>query len=176
MTNRGEKMDLNTIKKLVKLLSESEVDEIEIEEEGKKIRVAKHPANKAVAPMPPPPYAALPVHPPGFHIEATSAPVPPWPATAPQATRLDEPAPAPAPAFHEIRSPIVGTFYRAPAPDAAPFIQVGSLIEPGTVLCIVEAMKLMNEIESDVSGKIAKILVENGQPVEYGQVLFHVEK
>jgi acetyl-CoA carboxylase biotin carboxyl carrier protein len=176
MTNRGEKMDLNTIKKLVKLLSESEVDEIEIEEEGKKIRVAKHPANKAVAPMPPPPYAALPVHPPGFHIEATSAPALPWPATPPQATPLDEPAPAPAPAFHEIRSPIVGTFYRAPAPDAAPFIQVGSLIEPGTVLCIVEAMKLMNEIESDVSGKIAKILVENGQPVEYGQVLFHVEK
>jgi acetyl-CoA carboxylase biotin carboxyl carrier protein len=169
MTNRGEKMDLNTVKKLVKLLSESEVDENEIEEEGKKIRVAKHPANKGVAPMPPPPYAALPAHLPGFHIEATSAPVLPSPATPPE-------EPAPAPAFHEIRSPIVGTFYRAPAPDAPPFIQVGSPIEPGTVLCIVEAMKLMNEIESDVSGKIAKILVENGQPVEYGQVLFHVEK
>jgi acetyl-CoA carboxylase biotin carboxyl carrier protein len=176
MTNRGEKMDLNTVKKLVKLLSESEVDEIEIEEEGKKIRVAKHPANKAVAPAAPPPYATPPAHPQGFHIEATSAPVLPSPATSPGARSPEEPAPIPAPAFHEIRSPIVGTFYRAPAPDAPPFIQVGSPIEPGTVLCIVEAMKLMNEIESDVSGKIAKILVENGQPVEYGQVLFHVEK
>jgi acetyl-CoA carboxylase biotin carboxyl carrier protein len=77
---------------------------------------------------------------------------------------------------HEIKSPIVGTFYRSPAPEAAPFIQVGSVVEPGTVLCIVEAMKLMNEIESDISGKIVKILVENGQPVEYDQTLFLVEK
>jgi acetyl-CoA carboxylase biotin carboxyl carrier protein len=70
----------------------------------------------------------------------------------------------------------VGTFYRAPAPDAAPFVDIGTLIKPGTVLCIVEAMKLMNEIESDVAGKIVKVLVENGQPVEYDQVLFQVEK
>jgi acetyl-CoA carboxylase biotin carboxyl carrier protein len=78
--------------------------------------------------------------------------------------------------LHEIRSPIVGTFYRAPAPDAAPFVQVGTSVDAGTVLCIIEAMKLMNEIESDVSGKVVKILVENAQPVEYGQVLFLVEK
>jgi acetyl-CoA carboxylase biotin carboxyl carrier protein len=77
---------------------------------------------------------------------------------------------------HEIKSPIVGTFYRSPAPDAAPFVEVGAGIQAGTVLCIVEAMKLMNEIESDVSGKILKILVENGQPVEYDQTLFLVEK
>jgi acetyl-CoA carboxylase biotin carboxyl carrier protein len=70
----------------------------------------------------------------------------------------------------------VGTFYRAPAPDAAPFVQVGAMVEPGSVLCIVEAMKLMNEIESDVAGKIVKIMVENGQPVEYDQTLFLVEK
>ena len=85
-------------------------------------------------------------------------------------------AAAPAPQYHEIKSPIVGTFYRSPAPDAAPFVQVGSTVEPGAVLCIVEAMKLMNEIEADVAGKIAKIMVENGQPVEYDQTLFLVEK
>jgi acetyl-CoA carboxylase biotin carboxyl carrier protein len=78
--------------------------------------------------------------------------------------------------FHEIKSPIVGTYYRSPAPDAAPFIQVGSVIRPGAVLCIIEAMKLMNEIEADVAGKIVKIMVENGQPVEYDQTLFLVEK
>ena len=77
--------------------------------------------------------------------------------------------------LHEIRSPIVGTFYRAPAPDADSYVQVGSVVSPGSVLCIVEAMKLMNEIESDVSGKIVKILVENGKPVEYNQPLFLIE-
>ena len=90
------------------------------------------------------------------------------------------PTPPPPPVLssnvHEIKSPIVGTFYRAPAPDADPFVQVGSVIEAGTVLCIVEAMKLMNEIESDVSGRITKILVESGQPIEYDQTLFLVEK
>ncbi len=77
--------------------------------------------------------------------------------------------------LHEIRSPIVGTFYRAPAPDADSYVQVGSDVSAGSVLCIVEAMKLMNEIESDVSGKIVKILVENGKPVEYNQPLFLIE-
>jgi acetyl-CoA carboxylase biotin carboxyl carrier protein len=77
--------------------------------------------------------------------------------------------------LHEIRSPIVGTFYRAPAPDADSYVQVGAVVSPGSVLCIVEAMKLMNEIESDVGGKIVKILVENGKPVEYNQPLFLIE-
>jgi acetyl-CoA carboxylase biotin carboxyl carrier protein len=76
---------------------------------------------------------------------------------------------------HEIRSPIVGTFYRAPAPDADPYVNIGDTISSGTVLCIIEAMKLMNEIESDVSGKIVKILVENGKPVEYNQPLFQIQ-
>jgi acetyl-CoA carboxylase biotin carboxyl carrier protein len=78
--------------------------------------------------------------------------------------------------YHEIKSPIVGTFYRAPSPDASAFVDVGSKITPGTVLCIVEAMKLMNEIESDISGTIVKIVVESGKAVEYNQVLFLVEK
>jgi acetyl-CoA carboxylase biotin carboxyl carrier protein len=78
--------------------------------------------------------------------------------------------------IHEVKSPIVGTFYRAPAPDADMYIQVGQMVQAGTVLCIVEAMKLMNEIESDTDGRIVKICVENGQPVEYNQTLFHIEK
>jgi acetyl-CoA carboxylase biotin carboxyl carrier protein len=159
-------MDLNYVKKLVKLLSESDVDEIEIEEEGKKIRIVKRAAVPAYAPATAPspvvyqtPVAGsggigIPAHPP----EAGSA------AGKPEATK-----------FREIKSPIVGTFYRSPAPDAAPFVQVGTSSAPGSVLCIIEAMKLMNEIESDVAGKIVQILVENGQPVEYDQPLFLVD-
>jgi acetyl-CoA carboxylase biotin carboxyl carrier protein len=78
--------------------------------------------------------------------------------------------------FHEVRSPIVGTLYRAPAPDAGPYVEVGQEVSVGTVLCIVEAMKLMNEIESDVAGRMAQILVENGKPVEYNQILFLIER
>ncbi len=160
-------MDLNYVKKLVKLLSESNVDEIEIEEDGKKVRLVKHTSAAQASPAPvvmrPVQEAALPAPaaPTPLHLVSSSV--------APAAA-------APAPQYHEIKSPIVGTFYRSPAPDAAPFVQVGSTVEPGAVLCIVEAMKLMNEIEADVAGKIAKIMVENGQPVEYDQTLFLVEK
>jgi acetyl-CoA carboxylase biotin carboxyl carrier protein len=159
-------MDLTLIKKLVKLLSESDVDEIEIEEEGKKIRIAKHAERGGAIQV---------AAPPQWVAEAPR----PMPMQAPQAAA---PAAAPAAAapvasnVQQIKSPIVGTFYRAPAPDASPFVQIGSAVQPGTVLCIIEAMKLMNEIEADVSGKIVRILVENGQPVEYDQVLFEVEK
>ena len=91
------------------------------------------------------------------------------------AAREPEPAPAPAANLLPIKSPMVGTFYRAPAPDADPYVEENSTVEVGQTVCIVEAMKLMNEIESDVNGRIARILVENAQPVEYGQVLFLVE-
>ena len=156
-------MDLNYVKRLVKLLSESDIDELEIEEEGKKVRLAKHRNNVA-------PFGAGSAQTQIIPLPAAPAqPSQPEPANVPE-------APPPPQKFHEIKSPIVGTFYRAPAPDAAPFIQIGSLIEPGSILCIVEAMKLMNEIEADVSGKIVKIMVENGQPVEYDQTLFLVEK
>jgi acetyl-CoA carboxylase biotin carboxyl carrier protein len=153
-------MDLNYIKKLVKLVAESGVDEIELEEEGKRIRIVKRgaPVGQASA-VPGPGFLEIPAL-------AGSAAAPGFDAAAP--------IPA-AKKYHEIKSPIVGTFYRAPAPDAAPFVQVGSEVQPGAVLCIVEAMKLMNEIESDVSGKIIKIMAENGQPVEYDQPLFLVE-
>jgi len=154
-------MDLNYVKKLVKLLASSEVDEIEIEEEGKRVRVSRHRTNSVGAHGDVAPANVLTV--------PAAGPAPATPGAAPQAA-----APAPA-SYHEIKSPIVGTFYRAPAPDAAPFVSVGSDVESGTVLCIVEAMKLMNEIESDVAGKIVKIMVENGHPVEYDQTLFLVD-
>jgi acetyl-CoA carboxylase biotin carboxyl carrier protein len=149
-------MDLSYVKKLIKLVSESDVHEIEIEEEGKKVRVTK--ASHVQAPVM--------MQAPGAQVPAAApapSPVPPAP-HAPAASKL-----------HEVKSPIVGTFYKAPAPDAAPFVSIGTHVEPGTVLCIVEAMKLMNEIESDAAGTVVKIMVENGQPVEYGQVLFLVE-
>jgi acetyl-CoA carboxylase biotin carboxyl carrier protein len=159
-TNRGELMDLRYVKKLIKLLSDSGVDEIEIEEEGKRVKLVKRSRNSIATGQPP-----------GAGFGPPAVP----PSAMPAAVPIASAAAAPTQNFHEIKSPIVGTFYRAPAPDAAPFIELGSQIGPGTVLCIVEAMKLMNEIESDVSGKIAKILVENGQPVEYDQALFLVE-
>ncbi len=157
-------MDLSYVKEVIKLLSESEVDEIEIEEEGKKIRVVKHAVNSS---------GGNSVHVPGYQVVQ----VPPVPPPVPSAAGVlaAPPAEAGEKKLHEIKSPIVGTFYKAPAPDAAPFVDIGSTIQPGTVLCIVEAMKLMNEIESDVSGKVAKVMAQNGQPVEYGQTLFLVE-
>jgi len=157
-------MDLNYVKKLVKLLSESNVDEIEIEEDGKKVRLVKR-LN---------PVQSAPVV--GRAVQEVTVPPPASPSPLHLVTSPSPPAAAPTVQHHEIKSPIVGTFYRSPAPDAAPFVQIGSMVEPGTILCIVEAMKLMNEIEADVSGKILKIMVENGQPVEYDQTLFLVEK
>ena len=158
-------MDLNYVKRLMKLLSESEVDEIEIEEEGKRIRLARHAATAPGVPAWYPPSGVNPVAVQGV------------PVTSPSVASPSALPPSPEGAgHHEIKSPIVGTFYRAPSPDAVPFVQVGSSIQPGTALCIIEAMKLMNEIEADVAGKIVKILVENGQPVEYDQTLFLVEK
>lgn len=144
---------------MVKLLEQSKVDELEIEEEGVKIRLAKNShAGVAQAEMP-----------------SVSAPMPtvvshPIPVAESKVTPPSEDK-----KYHEVRSPMVGTFYRSPAPDADPYVEVGQTVSAGTVLCIIEAMKLMNEIESDVAGKVVKILVENGQPVEYNQPLFLIE-
>lgn len=158
-------MELSYIKKIIKLVENSGVDEIEIEEEGKKVRVAKHRppvggAYQIPLAAPAPQYHPVPASP-------SAAPAPPA-AEAPAKTKPEK-------QYHEIRSPIVGTFYRAPSPDAEPYIEAGHNVKAGDVLCIVEAMKLMNEIESDVSGKIVKIMVENAKPVEYNQVLFLVD-
>lgn len=153
-------MDLNLIRKLVKIVDTSGITDLEIEEDGLRIRVAKKIRNNQVNSQP------------QMVVQTESV--------AATAAVIEEKAPAekseePTGNIHEINSPIVGTFYRAPAPDADPYVQVGDPVSPGTVLCVVEAMKLMNEIESDVSGKVVKILVENGKPVEYNQPLFFIE-
>lgn len=156
-------MDLSYIKKIIKLVEHSDVDEIEIEEEGKKIRVSKNRVQSGPGPQ----YYQLPQTPGG---NPQAAPVS-TPAPAPVAEEKAKPEKK----YHEIKSPIVGTFYRAPSPDAEPYIEVGQTVNAGGVLCIVEAMKLMNEIESDVAGKVVKVVVENAKPVEYGQVLFLID-
>jgi acetyl-CoA carboxylase biotin carboxyl carrier protein len=158
-------MDLNLIKRLVRIVDTSGVTDLEIEENGIKIKIAKKIRNSYVAPQTQIPYHAIPA-------EVSSAHSHPGTEVIVEPAKEEEKITA---NLHEIRSPIVGTFYRAPAPDADAYVQVGSVVSPGTVLCIVEAMKLMNEIESDISGKVAKILVENGKPVEYNQPLFLIE-
>jgi acetyl-CoA carboxylase biotin carboxyl carrier protein len=161
-------MDISYIKKLIKLLDESGIDEIEIEEEGKKVRVSK--AHRD--PSPQPFYYPAPMpYPQGMQQTAPPAADPPPPAETPAASaaKADEKK------YHEIKSPIVGTFYSAPAPNADRYVEIGSTVQQGTVLCIIEAMKLMNEIESDISGKVVQVLVENGKPVEYNQPLFLID-
>ena len=157
-------MDLAYLKKIIKIVENSAVDEIEIEEEGFKIRVAKNQHQNTVP-------VQTPMHQVSAVVPVQSTPkieTPPAEAIAPPQEKVEV-------KYHEVKSPIVGTFYRAPAPDADPYVEVGSIVQPKQVLCIIEAMKLMNEIESDVSGRIVKILVENAQPVEYNQTLFLIE-
>jgi len=152
-------MDLNLIKKLIKILESSDVTDLEIEENGTRVKLAKKVrVNQTVSYGSP--QMTAPVN------QQTSVSV----LKTEDKKAVDENA-----GLHEIKSPIVGTFYRAPAPDADSYAQVGDVISVGSVLCIVEAMKLMNEIESDANGKIVKILVENGKPVEYNQPLFLIQ-
>ncbi len=162
------KMDINYLKRIIKLLDSSGVAELEIEEEGTRLRLSK-PRPKITAGMTP--LSAVPQIVPQV-LPSDIQSIKPADLTKDE---LSTDAPKSENIF-EVKSPMVGTFYRAPSPDADPYVNVGSTVSPGVVICIIEAMKLMNEIESDVSGKIVKILVENGQPVEYNQPLFHIEK
>lgn len=153
-------MDINLLKKLIKLVEQSEITEFEVQEGELKVKISKNMSQAQVQSMGDySRYTAGIQVPVGPVAESRPAPV-----SEKQSSNL-----------HEIKSPIVGTLYRAPAPDADPYIQVGDMVSPGTVLCIVEAMKLMNEIECDVTGKVVKILVENASPVEYNQPLFLIE-
>lgn len=154
-------MDLNYLKKLLRIFDESSATELTIEEEGITLQMAK--GNAQQQGMPAMPYMMPPMQ------AAAPAPAPAAPAPAAVAA---VPAAAAEEKTHTIMSPIVGTFYRAPSPDADSFVQVGQHVNAGDTLCIVEAMKLMNEIESDMSGTVVKILVENSQPVEYNQPMF----
>jgi acetyl-CoA carboxylase biotin carboxyl carrier protein len=152
-------MDLRKLKKLIDLVQESGIGEIEITEGEEKVRISRQgPAGQPLL------MAA-----PQMQTAGYSA----MPATGPSATPGDA-APA-QPKGHSLKSPMVGTFYRAPSPGSPSFVEVGQSVTKGQTLCIIEAMKLLNEIESDFSGTIKAILVENGQPVEYGQPLFQIE-
>jgi acetyl-CoA carboxylase biotin carboxyl carrier protein len=150
------------IEYLIHLVEKSEITELEIREAwGRRIRITKRAA------APPAAHSAVPV---AAHAPAV-APSPPAAAPEPAAA-----APADAENLERVVSPMVGTFYRAPSPDAPPFVEVGSQVAPGQTICIIEAMKLMNEITSEVAGSIRRVLVENAQPVEFGQPLFLIEK
>lgn len=162
------KMDLNYLKKLIKILDTSNVAEMEIEEDGTRIKLSK-PKQKIAANITP--MNALNYHP-SLLSEDTGAD------KSDVSSRIEVSKMEILKNDNniEVRSPMVGTFYRAPTPDADAYVNVGSHVSPGSVLCIIEAMKLMNEIEADVSGKIVQILVDNAQPVEYNQPLFLIEK
>lgn len=158
-------MNLKEIKELIEILKGTDISEIEVERSGVKVRLRK--GTEAVVPATVAPRMEY------HHVVAPpqAAPALAAPAAAP-AAKAPEAAKS---AQGTITSPIVGTFYRAPAPDKPPYVQVGDSVKKGQVLCIVEAMKLMNEIESEFAGKVVQILIENGQPVEYGQPLFIIQ-
>jgi acetyl-CoA carboxylase biotin carboxyl carrier protein len=148
-------MDIKDIKNIYKFLRETDIVEFELEGPDGKVRMKRGNAYAVRESLP---------------VEAQE------PREAPREVKKEEPAPAAKPDnIKVITSPMVGTFYRSPSPEAASFIEVGSVVKPAQTLCIIEAMKLMNEVESEFGGKIVSILVENGQPVEYGEPLFHIE-
>jgi acetyl-CoA carboxylase biotin carboxyl carrier protein len=164
-------MNLKEIRELIEFLKAQEIAEFELERGDVKVRIKRggeastHPPEAryiAMHPAPPPPPAPNGSAPPSASAPSIAAVTPP---EAPAAEEL-----------HTVRSPIVGTFYEAPSPGAPPFVKPGDSVTVGQVLCIVEAMKLMNEIESDIAGEIVKRLVSNGQPIEYGQPLFAIRK
>jgi len=152
-------MDIRKIKKLIELLEESGIAELEISEGEESVRISRYPNTQAVmAPAP--------------------APAAPPPAAAPAAGAAQAPAASEEsalPSGHVVQAPMVGTFYRAPSPGAKPFVDVGQSVQVGDTLCIIEAMKMLNQIEADASGVIKAIVVDNGEPVEYGQPLFVIE-
>lgn len=148
-------MDIRKVKKLIELLEQSDVSEIEIREGEESVRISR---NHAVSEPVRVAQAVAPAH--------AAAPVPP---------PVEDSAPPAQPEGHTITSPMVGTFYRAPSPSSNVFVEVGQQVEVGDTLCIIEAMKMLNQIESDAAGTVAAILVENGQPVEYGEPLFIIQ-
>jgi acetyl-CoA carboxylase biotin carboxyl carrier protein len=157
-------MDIRKVKKLIELLEESGVSEIEIKEGEESVRISRHPTGVLHAFSAPPAYAAAaPSVAAGGAAGVAGAP----------------PAAAPSAAAHSpdsvVTAPMVGTFYAAPAPGAKPFVEIGSEVKVGDVLCIIEAMKMMNQIESDKAGRVVSVLVKNGDPVEFGQTLFIIE-
>lgn len=154
-------MDIRKVKKLIELLEESGISELEISEGEESVRISRHPR---MAPMAAP--APVPMAPPPAAAASSPAPAKPATAAGEHKPRNDD---------QTITSPMVGTYYSASAPGAKPFVEVGQEIKVGQILCIIEAMKMMNQIESDKAGRITAILAKNGDPVEFGQPLFVIE-
>ena len=153
-------MDLRKLKTLIDLVSDSNVSELEITEAEGKVRIVKGPVGAMVAaPIAAPVVAAAPI---------AGAPTAAAPAVLSEAEQA-------AAAGHVVKSPMVGTYYASSSPEAKPFVQVGTVVKEGETICIIEAMKILNEIEADKSGTITRIFVDNGQAVEYGQPLFHID-
>lgn len=152
-------MDLRKLKTLIDLVSDSNVSELEITEAEGKVRIVKSSGAPLVTQQPVTQMAAAPVAP----LAATAAAAP------------EPSAPPPEPTGHAVKSPMVGTFYRSASPGAKPFVETGTVVKEGETICIIEAMKILNEIEADKSGTVSKILCENGQAVEYGQPLFLID-
>src|SRR5262245_61994940 len=165
---RQQLMDLEFLRGLIEAVDQSSIDSIEINRAGTRIRISKTPPPAPVVSNGTQSAAAH-----GNHAAqpavTTAAPPAPEPAVAPEA------APPPKSNLIDIKSPMVGTFYRAPAPEAPAYVEVGSTVRKGQTLCILEAMKLMNELESEVDGVVRQVMAENADPVEYGQVLFRIE-
>jgi acetyl-CoA carboxylase biotin carboxyl carrier protein len=161
-------MLMNQIRKLIKLVEESEIDELEVTRWGSRIRIRKNPISVKSAPVSvevEPAVGASSRNPLGAGLNPSPAPVEP--------DREQEAIASPN--AYMVKAPMVGTFYRSPSPESTPFVEVGSKVTIGQTLCIIEAMKLMNELPSEVNGVISKILVENSEPIEYGQELFLIE-
>ena len=156
-------MDIRKVKKLIELLDESGIAEIEITEGEESVRISRYAQGMQIAHAPI--MAHAPMHAPAAHAPAAAAP-----AAAPAAEA------APEEDGYEVAAPMVGTFYAASSPGAAPYVQVGDRINEGDTLCIIEAMKMMNQIEAEVAGVVKSIRVQNGEPVEYGQVLFVIDQ
>ncbi len=162
-------MNQKELRELIEFLKEQDIYEFELERGDFKVRIKRageHPPPVEMRYVHAAPAAAP--HPAAAEHAAHAAAAPPHAGAAPAAARTEEEG------LHQVRSPIVGTYYEAPSPGAPPFVKVGDTVTAGQVLCIIEAMKLMNEIESDVAGEIVKKFVSNGQPVEYGQPLFAI--
>ena len=139
-------MEIKKLKEFIKFMEDNNLNELEIEEDGKRIRLKKNSSNQPVI------------------VSQTPSQAPAAPESKPSESNT-----------LEIKSPMVGTFYAAPSPGAKPYVEIGTAIKPGDIVCIVEAMKLMNEIKAEVGGKVVQILVENGDPIDFGQTLFTIE-
>lgn len=155
-------MELRVLERLARLVAELDLSEIEVKRLGEQVRIVRRPPGDHPVP-------GVPAHP-----FVAAAPISPQPETRP-APESQKDSVAAVQARATIKAPLVGTFYRAPAPDAPPYVEVGQVVEPGQTVCIIEAMKIMNEIHAEVRGRVVSILVANAQPVEFGQALMELD-